>query len=56
MRKMFCWSAKLIVNDSETNKALASMHQSVMTKTKNSVSKDWITETIVEHSVKIFEC
>ena len=32
------------------------MDQSVMTKIGNSVSKDWIVEAIVEHSIKIFEC
>ena len=31
------------------------MHQSIMTKIKNSASEDWIvTEKIVKHSIKIF--
>lgn len=38
MRKIFPSSAKLVVNDSDIYKA--SMHQSVMMKMKNSVSKD----------------
>ena len=33
------------------------MHQSIVTKIKNSGSKDWVAiETIVKHSIKIFEC
>ena len=38
MRKIFPSSAKLVVNDSDIYKT--SMHQSVMMKMKNSVSKD----------------
>ena len=32
------------------------MHQSVMTKIKNSVIKDWIVKTVVENGIKIFGC
>ena len=32
------------------------MHPSVMTKIQNSVNKDWIFKTIVEHGIQIFEC
>ena len=40
MRKIFPSSAKLVLNDSDIYKTLGSMHQSVMMKIKNSVSKD----------------
>lgn len=40
MRKIFSSSAKLVLNDSDIYKTLGSMHQSVMMKIKNSVSKD----------------
>ena len=44
-------------SDSDINEALKSMHLSVMTKSKNSASKDWIfIETIVNRRIKIFEC
>ena len=45
----------LIVNGSDIDKAFGSMHQSVMVKIRNSVSKDCIIKTIVEHRIKIFE-
>lgn len=32
------------------------MDQSVMTKIKNSVSKDWIVIAIAEHVIQTFEC
>ena len=32
------------------------MHQTIMTKIENSASEDWAAETIVRHSIKIFEC
>ena len=40
MRKIFPSSAKLVLNDSDIYKVFRSMHQSVMMKIKNSVSKD----------------
>ena len=49
-------STKLIVNDLDIDEAFGSMHHSVITKMKNSVSKDCIVKTIVEHGIKIFEC
>ena len=49
MRKIFHLSAKLVANYSDIDKAFRSMHQSVMTKTKNFVSKGWIVKTIVRH-------
>ena len=32
------------------------MDQGVMTKIKNSFSKDWIVTTIAEHVIQTFEC
>ena len=49
-------SVKLIVNDPDIDKAFGSMYQTVMTKMKNSVSKNWVVKTIVEHRIKIFQC
>ena len=50
-RKMFHSSGKLITSDSVINEAFKSVHQSMMT-----VSKDWIVKTIIKYSIKIFEC
>ena len=47
---------ELIVNDLDIKKAFESMHQSVMTKSKSIVGRDWIVKTIVEHGIKIFNC
>ena len=56
-RKVFHSSAKLIASDSDIDEAFESMHQSIMTKTKNCACKDWIVlNVIIEHSNKIFEC
>ena len=38
MRETFHSNAKLIANDSDIDKALESVHQSIITKIKNSVS------------------
>ena len=54
--KVFHSSIKLTGNDSGTDKAFKSMHQSIMTKIKNSASKDWAAEIIIKHNNKIFEC
>ena len=55
--KIFQSMANLIASDSVIAEAFKSMHQSIMTKIKNSASKDWILiETIVKHSIKIFGC
>ena len=56
MRKISHSNAKLIVNDLDSDKAFKSMHQSIMTKPKKSVNKDWIIKTVVELGIKIFEC
>ena len=56
MPKIFHSSAKLVANYSDIDKAFGSMHQSVMTKTKNFVSKGWIVKTIVKHSFNICQC
>ena len=50
MRKVFQLCAKLIVNDSDIDKVIGSMHQSVNTKIKNKFKEDWIVRTIVEHT------
>ena len=56
-RKIYHSSVKLIVSDSNIYEAFKSMHQSIMTKTKNSPSEDWIVlDVIIKHSIKIFEC
>ena len=54
--KIFRSRAKLINNDSNTDDAFEYMHQSIMTKIKNSACEDWVFETIAKHSIKIFEC
>ena len=33
-----------------------SMHQSIMAKIKYSGSENWVVQTIVKYSIKIFEC
>ena len=56
-RKIFDSSAKLIAKDWCTDEAFKFMHQSITLKIKISSSEDWIViETIVKHSIKIFEC
>ena len=50
MRKLFDLSAKLIVNDSDIDKAFGWVHKSVMDKMKNSVSEDfwvWVYADII---------
>ena len=55
--KIFHSSPKLISSDSDIDEALKSMHQSIMTKTKNYIDKDCIVfDAIIKHSIKIFEC
>ena len=55
--KIFHSSTKLIASDSEIDEAFKSMHQSIMTKTKNYADKDWIVlNAIIKHSIKIFKC
>ena len=56
MLKIFHFSPRLIVNDSDIDKAFGSMHRSNMVKIKNSVSEDWIVKIIVKQTIKIFEC
>ena len=47
MLKIFHSIAKLIVNDSDIEKAFGLMHQSAMEKINNSVSECWIVKTII---------
>ena len=55
--KIFHSWTKLIASNSDTDEAFKSMHQSIMAKIKNYVSKDWITlDVIIKHSIKIFVC
>ena len=42
IRKSFHACAKLIANDSDADNAFKSMHESIITKIKDSVSGDWI--------------
>ena len=47
---------KLIVSDLDTDEAFKSMHQSIITKTKNYACEDCIVlDAIIKHSIKIFE-
>ena len=56
-RKIYHSSVKLIASDSDIHEAFKSMHQSIMTKIKNSACEDWIVlDVIIKHSIKIFEC
>ena len=56
MRRFFHLIVKLIANYSEGDKAFGSIHESIMTKIKRFLSKDWIVKTIVEYGIKIFKC
>ena len=56
--KIFHSGAKSIASDSDIDEAFKfkSMHHSIMTNVKKSASEDWIvTETILKHSIKVFE-
>ena len=56
-RRIFHSNAKLIASDSDIDEAFKSMYQCIMTKIKNDADKDWIVlDTIIKHSIKIFEC
>ena len=55
--KIFHSSGKLIVIDSDIDKAFKPMHKSIMIKMENSASEDWIVlDVIIKHNIKIFEC
>ena len=55
--KIFHSSAKPIASDSDIDEAFNSVHQSIMTKIKNSATEDWILlDVIMKHSIKTFEC
>ena len=41
-RKIFYSSAKLIASDSDIDPVFQFIHQSIMTKTENYASEDWI--------------
>ena len=48
---------KLIASDSDIDDAFDSRHPSIIIKIKNDVCEDWIVlDTIIKHSIKIFEC
>lgn len=49
MHKNFHSSAKMIVNDSDIGETFRSMHESAVRKIKNSVTEDWIIETILKY-------
>ena len=49
-------NAKLTASDSDIDEIFKLMHQGIMAKIKSSASKHWFIETIVKHSIKIFEC
>ena len=46
--KIFHFSAKLTASSSDINEAFKSSHQSIMTKIKNSATKDWPVETMIK--------
>ena len=53
--KIFHSIVKLIPSDSNIDEEFKSMHQSIMTKTKNYACKDWIAlDVIIKQSIKIF--
>ena len=55
--KTFHSSNELIASDSDIDEAFKFMHQSIMTKIKNSASEYWVVvETIAKYSIKIFWC
>ena len=51
VHKIFHWCVKLIVNNSDINKAFRSIHQSAITKIKKIFSDDWIVKKIVNHDI-----
>ena len=53
--KIFHSSAELTASDSDNDEAFKSIYQSIMTKIKNSAGEDWVLETIVKHTIEIFE-
>ena len=53
--KIFYSSSKRIATGSEIDETFKSMHQSIMTKIKNFNSENGVAETIVKHSIMIFE-
>ena len=55
--KIFHSSVKLVASDSEIDEAFISTHQSIMTKTKNYASENWVVSDVnIKHSIKIFAC
>ena len=55
--QIFHSCTKLIASDLDTDKTFKSMHQSIMTKIKHYACEDYIVlDTIIKHSIKIFEC
>ena len=56
-QKIFHSSTKLTARDSDINEALVSMHESIMPKSRNYGSEDWIVlDVITKDSIKFFEC
>ena len=44
-------------SDLDIDKAFKSLHQIIITETKNYSFKDWIVlDVIIKHSITIFEC
>ena len=55
--KIFHLRAELIAIYSDIDEAFKSMHQSIITKIKKYVCKDWIVlDVIIKHSITIFKC
>ena len=55
--QIFYLCTKLITSDLDIDEAFKSMHQSIIKKIKNYACEDYIVlDTIIKHSIKIFEC
>ena len=55
--QIFYSCTKLIGSNLDIDEAFKPMHQSIMTKTKIYICKDYIDlDAIIKHSINIFEC
>ena len=54
--KVWHSSDKLVSSDSDIDEAFKTKQQSITTKIKNSASEHMVVETIIKHSMNIYEC